>query len=60
MKTVYVSPEMEIICFAADEKLASEWDTYTGKLFGSNAGTLDGASAVDFTIPETDNPEGNF
>lgn len=58
MKSVYVSPELEVICFAADEKLATEWDTYTSKLFGSSAGSLDGTSAVDFTIPE--NPEGEF
>ena len=56
MRKFYSSPEAELICFAADEKIAAMWDAVQGSLL--NAGALEDPSAVDFEIPG--NPEGNF
>ena len=55
MKKNYTSPESEMILFAAEEKIAAQWDAIKGQMFN---GSLDNPSSVDFTLPS--NPEGDF
>ena len=55
MKKTYVAPASELMLFAAEEKIAAQWDAITGQVFN---GSLDNPSSVDFTLPT--NPEGGF
>ena len=55
MKKTYVAPASELMLFAAEERIAAQWDAIKSQALG---GSLDNPSSVDFTLPG--NPEGDF
>lgn len=60
MKEFYIAPEVEIVCFAPVERLAT-WDGYMNSLFTSRTGGGTDDSKEYITVPtdpvSTDDPE---
>ena len=53
---IYEKPEAKILCFAAVEDIAADWDW---SLEDGNGGNGTG-SEVDLTFPAGENPEGDM